>query len=427
MTTAAPEALPAYRRNIPRFYLFSVLAEFQLLMPIWVVYLQEERGLSLTQITAMEVPFWLAWVLLEVPTGVVADRFGRKTSISLGAACSSVAMVIFGMATTFEVLMLSYVLWAAAMSLYSGADAAFMYDNLKALGREEDFQKVFGRVRAVQAGSLTAAVLVGAPLAQYTTLWFPIVATGAVVALAFLVTLTFREPPQYDEDGQRPGMVENARTAVRIAWRNPAIRYMLVVGAAIMATAVGFSILAQPFLRSHHVEVGMFGWLLLPADIAGIVAALIAYRVCAAIGTRAVMTILPMVLVAALLAFGSFDSVFVFALFPLSAIARSGSMPVVADYVNRRIPSAQRATILSFKQLLFSLMLVPLLPAAGFIGGREGLPVAYTGMAIAFALVVIPVLVLWLRADRAEGEGPMVVEAVDEQETGISAAATLAD
>lgn len=412
MAAVAPADLAPYRRNIPRYYLFVLFAEFQLLMPIWVVYLQEERGLSLTQVMVMEAPFWLAWVLLEVPTGMVADRFGRKTSISLGALVMAAAMIMFGLATSYVVLLISYMLWAAAFTLYSGADAAFMYDNLKTLGREEEFQKIFGRVRAMQAASLTGAVLVGAPLAHYTTLWFPMIATAGFVGVAFLVSLSFREPPRFDEGAHRPGMTENARIAGRIAWQSPAIRYMLVIGAVIMATAVAFSIMAQPFLRSHDIPVGMFGWLLLPADVAGIAAALMAYRVCAAIGTRAMVIVLPLGLMGALLAFGIFDSIWVFAMFPLGAIARSGSMPVVADYINRRIPSAQRATILSFKQALFSLMLVPLLPMAGILGSRDGLPLGYLGLAAGLALVAVPAILLWLRADRAESSGSLLVEAV---------------
>ena len=68
----------AYEANIRKSYLYRFLMEFQLWWPIWVIYLQRERGLSLTQITLLDLPFFFLMVLAEVPTGAIADRFGRR-------------------------------------------------------------------------------------------------------------------------------------------------------------------------------------------------------------------------------------------------------------------------------------------------------------------------------------------------------------
>lgn len=111
-----------YAKNIRRFYLFRFLADLQLWMPIWVIYLREDRDLSLTQITALDAPFWLVMVLAEVPTGAVADRFGRRASLASGVALNCVALFVFGIADSYALLLGSYILWATSLTLCSGAD-----------------------------------------------------------------------------------------------------------------------------------------------------------------------------------------------------------------------------------------------------------------------------------------------------------------
>lgn len=64
------------RRNVRLLSLFWFLREFQLWIPVWIVYLTLERGFSFSQVTAAEALFLIGVLVLEVPTGAVADRYG---------------------------------------------------------------------------------------------------------------------------------------------------------------------------------------------------------------------------------------------------------------------------------------------------------------------------------------------------------------
>jgi hypothetical protein len=69
MTPLDPNTRRAYAANVRRFYLYKFFIAFQLWFSIWVVYLQGKRGLSLTQVTAVDSVFWLVIVFAEMPTG----------------------------------------------------------------------------------------------------------------------------------------------------------------------------------------------------------------------------------------------------------------------------------------------------------------------------------------------------------------------
>jgi MFS family permease len=78
------------------------------------------------------------------------------------------------------------------------------------------------------------------------------------------------------------------------------------------------------------------------------------------------------------------------------------SFPIISGYLNERIPSARRATILSFYQLSFSLVIAFVEPLRGFIADVGSLPAAYRTAGVLLAILGAPLFVLWLRSTRDE-------------------------
>src|SRR5262249_10804258 len=97
--------------NIPRYFVYTSLKGFGfgLFVAVWVIYRQERRGVSLSQAALIDVTFFVAAAFAEVPTGIVADRFGRKTSMTIGAALMSLGVLGWTIAPTLPLIMLAYV------------------------------------------------------------------------------------------------------------------------------------------------------------------------------------------------------------------------------------------------------------------------------------------------------------------------------
>ena len=88
--------------NIPRYIAYTALkgVGFGLFLPIWVIYLQQQRGLTLSQAALVDVTFFVAAALAELPTGIVADRFGRKVSMTIGASLMALGLIGWTFAPT---------------------------------------------------------------------------------------------------------------------------------------------------------------------------------------------------------------------------------------------------------------------------------------------------------------------------------------
>ena len=388
-----------WSNNIWRFGAFRFFVDFQLWLPIWVIYLNETRGLSLTEITLLDVPFWLLLIILEIPTGIVADRWGRKISLCYGAFINAVAVLVFGLAGNIAILFVSYSVWAVAWTLFSGADSAFVYDSLKAAGRREEYQKIWGRIHSISLIAHVLGLVLGSFVAAATNLWFPIVISAGLMLIAWMVSLTFKEPPREEAPTSYRETILNAVNVVR---SKPPVYTMMLFAGFVMAIAVSFSILAQPYLRSHGIGIDVIGFLQVPGQLVGIFAALFAYRLVGIIGVGRTMLLLPVVVLVAAIGLGSVDHIAAFAFYPLTGLVFAMSFPVLSTYFNDRIPSASRATVLSIYQLTFSLFVAFFEPILGWIADTRDFPTAYLVAAIILAVGTPVLYIFWRRASSRE-------------------------
>jgi len=391
----------AFEGNVWKSYAYRFLMQLQLWWPIWVIYLQQDRGLSLTQITALDAPFLLVVILAEVPTGAVADRFGRKTSLVLGSLMFALAVYIFGIADNYPVILLSYTAWGLAQTFQSGADGALLYDSLKAIGREDDFQRINGRLWAITSLSVLIAILIGAPIAEATSLSFPVILSAGIALLAIPVAVSMHEPRHAQNEDAEP-YLQMVRRGVGEAWRKPALRYVIIFSGFVFGVTFAPLIFLQPFLREHDVGIGDLGLWQAPVRAAGIVSALLAYRFVARAGQRVAFLAMPLALAACYFFLSGVDAAWAFAAFLPVGLVAGMQNTVLTTYVNRRIPSERRATMLSVQSVAGSIFLAVMEPLGGVIADTLGLQPLFLIFA-AITIVVAPaLLLLWNRAEAAE-------------------------
>ncbi len=392
----------AHESNIWKSYLYRFLMEFQLWWPIWVVYLQVKRGLSLTQITLMDAPFFVLIVLAEVPTGAVADRFGRRISLVLGSSLFAVAVFIFAIADSYPILLLSYGTWGLALTFQSGADMALLYDSLQAVGREGSFQKINSRLTALRSLSVLVAILLGAPLAEATSYTVAIVLSAGIALLAVPVALSMHEAKRDAHEPDR--YLQTLLSGIRDVWRHAPLRNIILFSSVIWAGTFTPLIFQQPFLHHYGVGTGSLGLWQAPVRAAGIVAALLAYQFVSRMGQRAGFLALPVLLIGANLALAGIDHGWAAAGFLGIGLTAGLQMPIVATYVNNRIPSERRATILSVQSVVASGMLAICEPIGGIVADQFGLRAVFLTFAVMTAAFAFPLLFLWNRADREQTE-----------------------
>ncbi len=402
--------LRGIQANIWKFYLFEFFLNFQLWWPIWVIYLTEERGLSLTQVTLLDVPFWLSIVFLQIPAAAIADRWGRKPTLIAGALALSLAVTVFGLAPSYLLILAAYLIWGVAIVLLTGPDSAFLYDSLRALGREGEYQKLYGRAWGVIAAGGLVGTLAGAPIAAATSLPFPIVVSGGIALGAVLTALFFQEPLAELRSEVSTSYRAVIRDAMRLAVYQPEVRYAILFFGVMTVGMIVPIFFFQPFLVRHDVSLDLVGFWQTPARVAGILGAVLAYRWVAAFGERRVFVLMPAATIASCVLLAALDSLWAMAAFPVLNLIAIASRPTITDYLNRRVPTGQRATVVSLTNLAYSMILVPTAPLLGALADQVSLAAAFWAGAAIIAAGALIVLPLWFRLPQRQPE-PALAEA----------------
>jgi MFS family permease len=404
----SPRGLEA---NVRKYYLFHLFLNLQLWFPIWVIYLTEKRGLTLGQVTLIDVPFWASIILLQIPAAAIADRWGRRPTLVAAAAAFALAVTFFGLASSFWLILGSYLVWGIAFALLYGTESAFIFDALKALGRESEYPRIYGRGWGIATAAGLAGTLVGAPVADATDLSFPIVISGGIAAMAALVALTFAEPLPAGERRAAVSYGGILRESAAIVRRRPEVRYSILFFGLITVGSIAPVFFFQPFLVEHDADLGAVGLWQTPMRLAGIAGALAAHRIIVSLGERRTFYLMPVALVASYAVLALWDSAYAQVMFPLMNFVVILSQPTVTDYLNRRVPSEQRATVVSLTNLVRSAVLIPSAPLLGQLA-ESSLTTAFAAGGLLVAALGLPLLLVWspfLVRDRREEA--VVVEA----------------
>jgi MFS family permease len=253
-------SLDTERGVTARFALLAGLQEFAIWLPLPVLILHmTDRGIDLAMIGIAFAIRAVLVVLLEIPTGGLADAIGRKP-IALASQTATLLSFAFLLILTGPITLLAYALFqGVGAALHSGALEAWYVDKLKATGPAVDLQRNLATISVAQ----TAAMLVGAALggslpslASGLDLPWPLSGFG-VALLAGLVlrvavwwlTVALVEEPEFDGRGSladartTPGIV---RDGLRLAVRIPVMPYLLFAGAAMGVAMIAIETFWQP-------------------------------------------------------------------------------------------------------------------------------------------------------------------------------------
>ena len=361
---------------------------------IWVIYLIEDRGLTLGQVLLFDAMVFGTTVLAEVPTGVVADRYSRRLSMVLGSLVSAGAFVAFGLAGSIEILLGSYVLFAVGGALMSGADDAFLFDSLRAVGRADEFAAVAGRLNAVMTVGIAVFTVVGGVMVIWTPLSWPIVTSGLLSLLAAGCAWRLVEPPH---ELSQTSFLRTGRDAGLRVLRAPALRWVVVIAAAVQATEILVFSTFQPILVSEGVAVWALGWIAATMMLVSAAGSWSSGRFARTLGLDRSLRLLPAAAALAVLG-GASQVLWLFPVFALALFSHAALRPLVVEYLSRRVPDGERATVLSVNQLAAWVATIAITLGLGLAVDRSGLGLSLTVTSAALLAVTAGAYLLWRSA-----------------------------
>jgi MFS family permease len=379
--------------NIPRYFIYTALKGFGfgLFVAVWVIYLQQQRGLSLSQAALIDVTFFVAAALAEVPTGIVADRFGRKTSMVAGAALMSLGVLGWTFAPTLPLIMLAYVAMGVGITFLSGAEDAFFYETLQVTGRGDDYTRLLGRVSAIFPGALALGSVASGLLAAIDVL-LPFLIAGLVLLLTLGIVLTFTEPQTEKTSGgqAQPSFGQVLRQSLALLRARPTLRYPILYLAIVpLASFMIESVFVQPQALALGVPLAGIGVIVMAVQLTNMLGSAWSERVRSRFGEGRVLYTAPMVICSSLMLLAAFQVLPALLLIAVMGFLTAVVRPMLVSRIQEELSDDIRATMLSMQSLTFTIVAAVSQPSLGAIADHWGLPAAYVALAASVSLLMV--------------------------------------
>lgn len=367
--------------------------------PVYPIFLQS-RGLDLFEVGLVLAIFQFGTFLFEVPTGAVADLYGRKVSFLLSCLVRMSAFSMYSVAEGFTACAIAELVDAFGVTLASGAIDAWAVDGVRAEGDHRPVDRMFARSQAIVRGVMVVGGVACGYLADrfgFTTTWL---VAASFNGIAFVVGLLWMR----DDRGVRraarlaaPRSLWKTVTAGVVAVRDHAVLRMLCLLTVLSAAAFMPVILYWPPRLEEISGRGfwLLGWAWAILNLAAVVGSMVVVPMLRRMRREWVLFGVALwraaFLVAAALVDALWPMVAALVIFEIGTAARQ---PIVSAWLNEHVGEDLRATVLSVGGMAFMLGGSLGLVAIGMVARAWGIPAAWLVCAALFAAMAPLYLVL---------------------------------
>ncbi len=375
------------------YYLVSLLygASTSFIAPIYVVFLLN-RGLDYKGVALIDGFFSVSIALLDYPTGGIADKYGRGRTTALACLFLGLGLLSYSFSRNLYQFLFSEFLAAVGAALYSGAFTAWLVDSLKEENRDRDLSVVFGNAEVLSLIVSSTGSLIGGLVAEYSLeLPFALGSLLCFTAVPIALILTRGRGEVYSKEERR--YTDFLRSGIHVFLRNKPL-ILLTLATSLMALArPSFTLTWAPYMECLGAEkwlLGLTGSLFmaimgLGSYMGGRLAVKLGYRLTSCISVVFISSSLLAILVA--------NNPYVFIISSLPLEAGLGLMiPTMDAWINRYIPSRERATVISLRRTLIIPFRVLGTAAMGILSDLESPRLAYI-FAFAVNLLALPLYI----------------------------------
>lgn len=366
----------SYKFFLRNYYLTSFFYDFVFAYAIYNV-LFNTRGLSVFQISLL-LTWWAAIaMLLEIPTGALADYWSRKKMLTIAPVLKSLCFLVWFFANgNFYLYGLGFVFWALGSSLVSGTTEALLYDTVVYAGKKDEYEKVLGKKKFYYNIALAISMVSGGFIASYHLDWAVLFSIVPLLFSAFFASL-IKEVPKSDSTGE-VHYLEYIKVAFQEVKTNKILLYLFIYifAISIFGDIEEFDQLYYQLAKLPIFAFGIVGFLWSSLNAIG---AHYAYKFKK---ISSIFYLLPFISAVLLIFVAKYPSIPMIGLLLASYFIASPLQVLMESKIQHNIKSMSRATVTSVSALFINLFGVLLTPIYGLISKVWNLQAIYLTTAI---------------------------------------------
>ncbi|MBD3281636.1 MFS transporter [Candidatus Uhrbacteria bacterium] len=381
-------------QQVKKFYLASFLKNQTYFVPILIIFFQD-LGLGYSQI------FWIITggaifsFLIEIPTGILADLYGKRKSIILSKATITLAFIAFGFAGGFWTLLLANLLYELGKSFRSGTETAYIYDYLEEDKQAPGYTEVKAKQKFYARLSESIATALGGFLAVYLGFNTVFFIAAIPAAFNFLQTLTWVKIKEYTGKKDIKESYTFVKDTLLSIWQSKGLPGIILNVLIFTSVFVALATFIQPYMKQAGLPLEYFGVVYSGFLVIAAFLTRFSSNLEQKFGGPKVMNTLTALAVIPLFILGfGYVSIIGVGLFFLVLLIENLRSPITNTLFHKQVRSVNRATSGSVLSLFRTSGQIILLPVMGYVADAYSI---YTAIFILACLILLTASILFIR------------------------------
>jgi len=344
-------------------YLLKGIMWFMVSMPIIVLFFQE-HGLSLSKVMILQSVYSISVALFEIPSGYIADIFGRKKAIIISTILSFIGYVLFSFFSDFTVFIIAEILIGVGGSLMSGSDSAIIYDTLIENNNKKKYTKVEGKNYAIGNFSEAIAGILGGILAA-SSIYYPVYIQTIILSFSIPIAFSIIEP-KINNTYTKKKDLKIRNILKNTLFYDKKLKWLIIFSATMGVATLSIAWFCQPFFKSINIPIVYFGliWAILNLSVG--ITSYNSYRIEKNMSPIKIMTIISILMPICFFFISVVNSIFSLLFILLIYLIRGIVTPLLRNYINIEISSEKRATVLSIRSFFIRIAFASTAPLFAF-------------------------------------------------------------
>jgi len=355
-----------------KLYMFRFLDDFILVYPVYVLLFQNS-GISPFQISVLLAIWSITTLILEVPTGIWADKYSRRNLIILGELIRALGYLFWLIGGNFWMFAIGFILWGAKGALTSGTFDAFVYDELKDIGKTDQYESIRGRIKASGFMGVALALVLGGVVAEIS--YVAVLILSVIGTLASAAVFASIDEVKITESTEEKKWLEFLGDVIRQGRNNKTLLYLMLFFSLIMGVFGSadefFPLIYKDYGLSTSL-VGIFSALMyVSLTLAGVSVGKISAKFKTSSGEVLFVGLAGTLITIVAL----FKTPIILVLLPVAGYFYGISEVRLEARLQHQIKSNQRATMLSINSLLFESIATVITLVIGYLSSKYGMQV----------------------------------------------------
>lgn len=329
--------------------------------------------MNMQQIFMLKSIYSIGIVVMEIPSGYLADVWGRRKTLLMGALLGASGFAMYSFSFGFWAFAAAELVLGIGHSFVSGADTAMLYDTLKASKKESEYIKQESWISSAGNFAEAFAGICGGLLASIS-FRLPFYFQFAVASMAIPAAFLLKEPQLHAK--KLAVSFKAILQTVRGTFLHTELRSALLVSSFTGTASLTFAWFVQPYFQKAGLPVSLFGimWTLLNLSVG--ISSFWSYKIENKLGQQK-----SLILIILGLSLGYFLASWEISLAGIAIlfffyILRGIAHPILKDYINRYTESEVRATILSLRDFVIRINFAIIGPVLGYFTDHFSLGIA---------------------------------------------------